>query len=48
MFLLITEKVKQTVKVLDVSMGTTQDDKHTEGTELVVLVSYSVSRSVVQ
>ena len=28
-----------------VSMGTTQDDKHTEGTELVVLVS--VSRSVV-
>ena len=37
MSLLVTEKVKQTVKVPDVSMDTSQDGEHNEDTELVVL-----------
>ena len=40
MSLLVTEKVKQTVKVPDVSMDTTQDGEHNEDIELVVLVSF--------
>ena len=40
MSLLVTEKVKQTVKVPDVSMDTSQDGEHNEDTELVVLVSF--------
>ena len=38
--LLVTEKVKQTVKVPDVTMETTtQDDDLNENTELAILVS---------